>query len=135
MKKKRFLKKDLDLYREKLINLRDDLVSKMRDIAENSLKITAKEASGDISSYSIHMADAASDNYEREFNFGLVSNGRNVVIEIDQALKRIEEGTYGTCKVCQKKIAKKRLNAVPHAAHCLKCQEEHEKKADFHSMG
>ena len=125
--KKRFAKKDLDSYKEKLFNLRDDISSQIRDISEDTLMKTQKDLSGDISGYSLHMADVASDNYERDFNIGLVSNERRILNEVEEALKRIEDGTYGICQMCGKQITKTRLNVIPHTRYTKKCQEQLEK--------
>jgi len=126
--KKRFAKKDLDIYKEKLFNLKDDTLSQIRDISEDTLMKSQKDMSGDISGYGIHLADVATDNYERDFNLGLVSNERKTVMNIDAALKRIEDKTYGVCEMCNKYIAKSRLNARPHAKYCCKCKEKLEKE-------
>ena len=126
--KKRFAKKDLDTYKEKLFNLKDDVMNQIRDISEDTLMKSQKEVSGDISGYSIHMADVASDNYERDFNLGLVSNETKIVIDIEAALKRIEDKTYGVCPGCEKPIAKVRLQAIPYTRYCKKCKEKLEKE-------
>jgi len=126
--KKRFTKKDLSLYKEKLFNLKDDVLSQIRDISEDTLMKSQKEMSGDISGYGIHLADVATDNYERDFNLSLVSNERIIVMDIDAALKRIEDKTYGICDKCKKHIVKSRLNALPHAKYCCKCKETLEKE-------
>ncbi|MBN2483290.1 MAG: TraR/DksA C4-type zinc finger protein [Candidatus Omnitrophica bacterium] len=127
-KKKRFLKKDLDIYKEKLLNLRDEMYAQIKDLSEDTLMKSQKEMSGDISGYGIHMADVASDNYERDFNLGLVSSERKILREIDDALKRVEEKDYGACLECGCEITKRRLNAIPYARHCKQCQEEIEQK-------
>ena len=126
--KKRFTKKDLDAYKEKLFNLKDDTLSQIRDISEDTLMKSQKDMSGDISGYGIHLADVATDNYERDFNLGLVSNEREIVMDIDAALKRIEDKTYGVCETCKKYIVKSRLNALPYAKYCCKCKEKLEKE-------
>ena len=126
--KKRFGKKDFDEYKERLFNLKDDVVSQIREISKETLMKSQKEMSGDISGYSIHMADAASDSYERDFNLGLVSSEREMVLNIDAALKRIEEKTYGICPDCDKPITKVRLKAIPYAKYCKKCKEKLEKE-------
>jgi RNA polymerase-binding protein DksA len=74
------------------------------------------------------MADMATDNFDREFNLGLASSEQDLLNQIDEALRRIEEGNYGICEVCSKPIAQKRLLAVPYARFCIKCQSEEEKK-------
>jgi len=126
--KRRFLKKELDVYREKLLNLKDDVVAQMRETSKDTLMKSQKDMSGDISGYGIHMADVASDNYERDFNLELVSNERKIIIEIDEALKRIEEGIYGICQISGKPISKSRLKAIPYAKNSKKCQEKIEKE-------
>jgi RNA polymerase-binding protein DksA len=126
--KTKLSKKELTVYKEKLFNLRDDILSQIRDISEDTLMKTQKDLSGDISGYSLHMADVASDNYERDFNIGLVSSERKILMEIDAALKRIEEGSYGVCPMCGKRIAKSRLNAIPYARYTKECQEQLEKE-------
>lgn len=122
--KRRFSKKELDFYREKLLNLKDDILKQMREISEDTLMKTQKDISGDISGYGLHLADVASDNYERDFNLSLVSKERKIIMEIDEALKRIDEGTYGICQMSGKPIAKSRLKAIPYARYTKKCQEK-----------
>ena len=126
--KKRFTKKDLSFYKEKLFNLKDDTLSQIRDISEDTLMKSQKDMSGDISGYGIHLADVATDNYERDFNLSLVSKERKIVMAIDEALKRIEDKTYGVCEMCEKYITKSRLSALPHAKYCRKCKEKLEKE-------
>lgn len=122
--KKRFTKKDFNGYKEKLFNLKDDILNQIRDISKDTLMKTQKEISGDISGYGLHMADVATDNYERDFNLGLVSSEREIVIAIDDAVKRVEDKTYGICEVCKKPIAKKRLDAIPYVRYCRKCKQK-----------
>ncbi|NQT28451.1 MAG: TraR/DksA C4-type zinc finger protein [Candidatus Omnitrophica bacterium] len=126
--KKRFVKKDLDIYKEKLFDLKDDTLSQIRDISKDTLMKSQKEMSGDISGYGIHLADVATDNYERDFNLSLVSSERRIVMDIDAALSRIEDKTYGICEKCKKDIVKTRLNALPHARYCYKCKKNLEKE-------
>ncbi len=74
------------------------------------------------------MADVATDMYDREFNLGLASSEREVLQKIDQALKRIDEKSFGACSECEKSIPVARLKALPYAETCLKCQEKIEAK-------
>ncbi len=129
-KKKRFSKKELNDYREKLLDLKDDIMKQIQEISEESLRKSQQEASGDISAYSLHLADRASDTYERDFNLGLVSSERRVVMEIDEALKRIDDNQYGFCQMCKKPIAKRRLEAIPYARYGAKCQQKIEKEQE-----
>jgi RNA polymerase-binding protein DksA len=97
-------------------------------ISEDTLKKSLKDASGDISGYAFHMADVATDNYDREFSLGIASNERKLIYELDDAVKRIEDGTFGFCEDCKSLIAKTRLKAIPYARLCLNCQQKREKK-------
>jgi RNA polymerase-binding protein DksA len=126
--KKKMNKPHLDMYKEKLINLKEEIMTKIREISEDTLMKTQRESSGDISGYSLHIADAASDNYERDFSLGLVSDERKVLLEVEEALKRVEAKTYGFCLLCEKAIGGVRLKAVPHTKYCKKCQEKLEKE-------
>lgn len=121
-------KQELGVYKEKLINLREDILNQIKDISDDTLMKSQKDISGDMSGYSLHMADMASDNYDREFSLGIVSSEREVLFEINEALKRIEEGTYGICQISGKPISKIRLNAIPHARYSKEVMEKLEKE-------
>lgn len=123
----KMLKKEAMQYRQALLNLKERITDDMKHISEDALKKSQKEASGDISGYSLHMADLATDAYDREFSLGLASNDRNALLQINDALKRIDEGVFGVCQMCRKPIAKVRLKALPFARLCLKCQRFQEK--------
>lgn len=123
----KMLKKQLKEYRMLLLKLKERLTEDIKHISEDTLKKSQKDASGDISGYTLHMADLATDAYDREFSLGLASCDRNVLLQIDDALKRIDEGSFGRCEKCKKPIAKVRLNALPFARLCLKCQRSQEK--------
>jgi RNA polymerase-binding protein DksA len=120
--------KELKEYKEKLINLKEEVMSKIREISEDTLMKSQKDISGDMSGYGLHIADVASDNYERDFSLGLVSDERKVLLEIEEALKRIEAKNYGICQMCEKAVAATRLKAIPHAKYCKKCQEKMERE-------
>ncbi|MCM8773242.1 MAG: TraR/DksA C4-type zinc finger protein [Candidatus Omnitrophica bacterium] len=129
-KKKRGLRlpsKDLKEFKEKLLKLKDELSSQIKELSNETLMKSQKDISGDISGYSLHLADVASDNYEREFNLGLVSNESKVLADIEEALKRIEDKSFGICKSCGKLISKTRLNAIPYTIYCIDCQDKFEK--------
>lgn len=126
--KKKLLKKDLSNFKKLILKKKEDILDQIKHISEDTLKKSQKEASGDISGYTFHMADVATDTYDREFSLGLVSNDREAIYELDDALKKIEEGTFGICESCKSSISKTRLKAVPYARLCLKCQEKKEKK-------
>jgi RNA polymerase-binding protein DksA len=126
--KNKLTKKELLEFRKIILKRKEEISDEIKHIADDTLKKSQKEASGDISGYTYHMADVATDNYDREFSLGLASNERKLVFELDDALKKIEEGTFGICEDCKLPIAKTRLKAVPYARLCVKCQEKKEKK-------
>lgn len=119
-------KKDLKVYKKLLTEIRDNIIDQIKHISEATQK-SQRDASGDISGYSFHMADVATDTYDREFSLGLASNDRQLLYDIDDALKRVEEGTFGICEECSKPITKSRLKAIPYTKLCLGCQKKREK--------
>jgi DnaK suppressor protein len=128
MKIKRMLKKELNKYKALLVKEREKIGGGISHIAQDALKTSQREASGDLSGYSFHMADVASDNYEVEFSLGRASDEQNILYTIDEALKRVKDGSYGSCTQCGKQIPKKRLNALPHTELCIACQSKSESK-------
>jgi len=126
--KKKLTKQELKEFKKIVLKKKEEILDDLRHISDDTLKKSQKEASGDISGYTYHMADVASDNYDREFSLGLATNERNSLYELEDALKRIEDGTFGLCDSCKGFISKIRLKAVPSARLCIKCQEKREKK-------
>ncbi|MBI3313382.1 MAG: TraR/DksA C4-type zinc finger protein [Candidatus Omnitrophica bacterium] len=123
-----FDKKDLERFKKILLVFRSKIAGDLEHREGDALNQSQREAAGDLSGYSFHMADMATDNFDREFNLGLASNEQQSLNLIDAAIRKIDDGTYGTCELCSKPISQKRLMAVPHAPHCIKCQELEEKK-------
>lgn len=126
--KKRLTKKELKDFKKIVLKRKDEVIDDIQHISDDTLKKSQKEASGDISGYTYHMADVATDNYDREFSLGLASNERQSLYELEDALKRIEDGSFGICDDCKNNISKIRLKAVPSARLCIKCQKKREKK-------
>jgi RNA polymerase-binding protein DksA len=125
--KKKFNKKELKIFKKLILKKKEEIIEGIKHISEDTLKKSQKDAAGDISGYTYHMADVATDTYDREFSLGIASNERKLIYELDDALKKIEEGDYGICEVCKRIIPKTRLKALPYARLCLKCQETQEK--------
>jgi RNA polymerase-binding protein DksA len=126
--KKKFNKKDLGVYKKLLLKRKSEVLDAIDHASEETIKKSQKDASGDISGYTYHMADVATDAYDREFSLGLVSTERKILYELGDALKKIEDGNFGICEDCQTSIARTRLKAIPYARLCVKCQEKREKK-------
>jgi RNA polymerase-binding transcription factor DksA len=114
-------------FRKLLLDLRDHLIDGVSFLATDNLKRSHRDASGELSGYSLHMADAGTDTFDREFALSLVSNEQEALYEIEEALKRLDQNTYGICGNCEKPILKARLEAVPFARLCVSCQSEIEK--------
>lgn len=117
---------DLDQYRKLLLRKRALLSGNMTSLESQALKRSRQDASGDLSNMPIHMADIGSDNFEQEFTLGLIENEEEMLRAIDEALERIEDGTFGKCELCSKAIPKERLKAIPHAGLCIECQRQEE---------
>ncbi len=120
-------KKEQERFRRLLEKEKEELLSQIEHLENNSLNKSQREASGDLSGYSFHIADMGTDNFEREFTLGLVSSEQKLLYEVNEALCRLKEGNFGPCEGCGKAISRKRLQAVPYARLCLKCREKGEK--------
>ena len=126
--KKKLTKKELLEFKKLILKRKEEILDEIKHIADDTLKKSQKEASGDISGYTYHMADVATDTYDRDFSLGLASNSRELLYELDDALKKIEDASFGICENCKVFIARSRLKAVPSARLCVKCQEKKEKR-------
>ena len=89
---------------------------------EGQTKNANKDISGDGSTYSIHMADHGTDEEQKETTFYHATRENRYLLYLEEALERIESGTYGICKGCGKEIPKERLEAVPHTQLCVPCK-------------
>lgn len=118
--------KELKSLKAKLLVERDRLVSDLEALEETT-SATPKESSGDLSSYSSHMADQGTDAMEREKAFLFASVKRRRLDEIHSALARMDAGTFGLCESCGQQIPLKRLERVPDANLCVACKEKEEK--------
>src|SRR5438876_1916318 len=107
-KKLKLSKEDGGRYMKLLLDLRDHLIDGVSFLASDNLKRSHRDATGELSGYSMHMADAGTDNFDREFALGLVSNEQEALYEIEESLKRLEAGTFGVCEMCEKPIRKER---------------------------
>jgi RNA polymerase-binding protein DksA len=121
-------KHDLKQFKVLLLEERAKFAGEIRSLARDASK-TPRDASGDLSSHTVHMADMSADTYDREMATNLVSTEQAVLYQIEDALKRFDEGTYGVCQECQKPITMSRLRAVPYTAMCITCQRTKEQKS------
>jgi RNA polymerase-binding transcription factor DksA len=112
--------------RDKLLQLRDAMVDSMAGVAQDTLRSRAEGS--EASAFGMHQADAGSDAYDRDFALSLLSQEQDALYEIDQALKRIDLGTYGICEMSGKHIPRARLEAIPFARFTVECQSQLEKQ-------
>ncbi|MBA5850215.1 TraR/DksA C4-type zinc finger protein [Clostridium sp. cel8] len=112
----RKFKNKLELERDKAYNLLNQM-EKNETIKSNS------EMFGELSSYDNHPADNASSVYDKERGLAFEKNEIILLEKVDRALKSIDEGTYGICKMCGRKIDVERLKCMPYAEYCVECQK------------
>jgi DnaK suppressor protein len=120
-------KKDLKHFEKRLLEERLNLAKNLGKLEKSVLQRSQRESSGDLSAYSIHMADLGTDAMEREKDLLLASAEGKVAHQIREALAKIEDGSYGTCEECGKPIGAKRLEMIPYASLCSKCQVKSER--------
>jgi RNA polymerase-binding protein DksA len=120
-------KKELEFFKQLLIKEKLKIIKEIKNLTEDTLNKTQRDTSGDLSGYAFHMADVASDNYDREFNLNLASSEQEILYSIDEALQKIDNKEYGKCENCNGPISKKRLKALPYAKLCLRCKNKEEK--------
>jgi len=118
-KKKRLSSADTEHFKQMLLEKRREILRNVNEFEDEALRKSRLDASGDLSSMPIHMADIGTDNYEQEFALGLMDSERKLLREIDDALGRIEQRTYGICGGTGKQIPKARLEAQPWARYCV----------------
>ena len=120
-------KEQIKQLRQLLITERAKLAEEIKSIARDAAT-SPRDASGDLSAYTVHMADMAADTYDRELSMNIASSEQELLYQIDDALKRLDDGSYGICQQCNQPIAMSRLKAVPYASLCIACQRSKEQK-------
>lgn len=113
------VKPEWQKYYTTLIDLRERLVAQMSGLA--------KESAEEMASYSLHMADSGTDNFDRDFALSLLSSDQDAMYEIEEALKRIERNTFGVCELTGKAIPKARLEAIPWTRFTVEAQAQLER--------
>lgn len=113
------IKPEWQKYYRNLLDLRERLLNQMSGLA--------KESAEEMASYSLHMADSGTDNFDRDFALSLLSADQDAIYEIEEALKRIEKGTYGVCELTGKPIPRARLDAIPWTRFTVEAQAQLER--------
>lgn len=118
--------------KERLLQLRDAMLDSMSGVAQDNLRSRAE--GNEASAFGMHQADAGSDSYDRDFALSLLSQEQDALYEIDEALKRIDAGAYGTCEMSGKPINQERLEAIPFTRYTVECQSQIEKQNKAHRV-
>ena len=117
-----------DLERRLLVE-REKILKEMGHLETTVLKVNQRDSAGDLSGYSFHMADVGTDAMEREKAFLFASNEGRLLMQIDEALRRVYRGEYGVCENCGEPISRARLEAMPYARLCVACKEKEERES------
>jgi RNA polymerase-binding transcription factor DksA len=125
-KTKKLNKKDLNELKKLLIQ-QQMLIQGDVSMLEEDMD-SSRKSSGSFSKIPTHPSDVGGDNYEQDFTYERIEAEGNELIEIRDALKKIETGSYGVCEMCNSNIRKSRLKAIPYCKYCITCQEEAEKQ-------
>ena len=127
VKRKKRINPKFEPYKKLLLKIKEQIAGDILGLSEDN-NGSGNDRGGDVSGHALHMADVATDMYDREFTLGLAATDRELLYQVNEALGRIDDGNYGLCIICKKPIPTTRLKAIPHAQTCLKCQESRESK-------
>ena len=114
-------KTQIDQFKKRLNMLKFQLTRSVKVASEDA------KASDESKGYSQHQADEGTDDFGRTINFEISNQGSNILRQVERALEKIDEGTYGVCDITGKEIPMKRLEAVPYATMTVDAQEKYEK--------
>ena len=123
----RVTEKDHKEFEERLLVERRKIMKEMGHLETTVLKVNPRDSAGDLSGYSFHMADAGTDAMEREKSFLLASAEGRILMEINEALRRLYRSEFGECEICSQPIGRARLEAMPYTRLCLSCKEKEER--------
>ena len=112
---------EIDSFRQLLEGLRARLRGDLSQLTDEALGTGQGENSGNLSHVPLHLADAATDNFDQEFDLSMIENEQETLNQIDEALGRIDAGTFGRCQECDGMVAKPRLQALPYTRLCIDC--------------
>ncbi len=116
-------KEGLKHFKEKLLKEKKEVLNALDHEEENGLRSSFREYYSELSLYDNHPADIASETFEKEMHFNLEENEKRILEDIDKAIGKIEEGTYGDCDVCGQPINLERLEIIPYTVLCLQCSK------------
>jgi len=114
-------KADINDFRQRLLALKRRLGGDLDQLEEETLRPVGGESSGGLSDVPLHPADIGTDNFDVELDLDLLENEAQLLVEVEDALARIEEGTFGFCENCHQEIPRRRLEALPYTRYCIRC--------------
>ena len=121
--------KQIERIKQILMKEKKEVMREIKSITDN-LEISEQESTGELSQYDNHSGDSGTNMFEREKDLGLKDNEQTILNQIEEALDKIEKGTYGYCSRCKCEINPERLEALPYATLCIECQRKVEAKDD-----
>src|SRR4051812_17939421 len=117
---------EIESFRKSLLAIRSRLRGDLEQLTDEALHRNGAESSGNLSNMPLHMADVGTENYDQEFDLGLIENQQGTLDQIHEALDRVNGGTFGQCLECHQPIAKPRLQALPYTPYCIECARKME---------
>jgi RNA polymerase-binding transcription factor DksA len=119
---------DVQVFRDALLDIRSRLRGDVDQLTDEALHRNGAESSGNLSNMPLHMADVGTENYDQEFDLGLIENQQGTLDQVQEALNRVDAGTFGLCIECGEPIAKARLQAIPYTPYCIECARKLESR-------
>lgn len=126
--KSKIEKSMLEKYRQMLLETQRTLVNHMQSMEKSVLQTPSRDASGDLTNLPTHIADLSTDTFHQNLTIELLESGEEVLKDVADALKRMDNGMYGICEECHKPIPPKRLDFIPYARLCVTCKSNEEKR-------
>ncbi|MHB0999732.1 MAG: TraR/DksA C4-type zinc finger protein [Armatimonadota bacterium] len=114
---------NVEKYRKMLLKEKEILCKEIEAMDEDLSYSDVRTGQNELADYDQHPADQGTDTFEKERDVSVRESWRDVVGRIDEAIGKIDRGTYGECDRCGRRISEARLNAVPHAIYCVECQD------------
>lgn len=122
---KKYSKTKLNVFKDSIEKRMEEIAKDMDDLHDEILDNgSSSGALSQESVYSVHMADAGTDSFEQEKNYNLMSRESDYYKNLEIALERIDDGTFGMCNICEDLIPEERMMEVPNATKCVKCKEK-----------
>lgn len=121
---------ELKKYEQRLLDERSRILETIEGIKEHGQELSQREEIDELSMYDNHPGDIGTEMFDKERRFALINNEEDILEQIETALDRIQDGSYGSCELCGGKIEPERLGFLPYATTCINCEE---KKPDYNT--